>query len=121
MYRLLNPVILLSITTLVSADVRSLFRFENERRHSAAAVMKTTKAADVAPIVHTPERIIQLNKNYRTHQGILDSAALVVVGTNIKWNSPSFAVKRHATDVDAEFESFDLIIAVTCLIHLLSI
>jgi hypothetical protein len=55
-------------------DVRTLFHMESERR-------KALGGEAVALTVSIPE-ILQLKTNYRTHQGILDTAALLVVRSN---------------------------------------
>jgi hypothetical protein len=52
-------------------DIKTLFHDENERR-------KRVGGTDAALTVSIPQWC-ELETNYRTHQGILDSAALLVV------------------------------------------
>ncbi|KXZ49100.1 hypothetical protein GPECTOR_23g31 [Gonium pectorale] len=68
-------------------DIRTLFWEENQRRQqAAAAAAMAAAAAEGAPVVLRKGRgmavatppIYQLTMNYRTHQGVLDVAALVV-------------------------------------------
>ena len=62
-------------------DIKTLFYAENERRQAAGG-------QEAALTVNIPQWC-ELETNYRTHQGILDSAALMVVssGQGVLWDA----------------------------------
>ncbi len=55
-----------------TSDLRTLFHGENNRRQALGGEM--------AAVTVAVPKVEQLSTNYRTHQGILDTAALLVVG-----------------------------------------